>query len=49
MCAFRQHTETHKETHMYFNSEGLRTHHREEHVLPEEVLGHELSEVSKVR
>lgn len=29
-------------------SNDLRTHHWEEHVLPEEVLRHELSEVAKV-
>lgn len=30
------------------NGGDLRTHHWEEHVLPEEVLRHELSEVAKV-
>ena len=46
MCAFRQHKQTH--THIYLKSEDLRTHHGEEHVLPEEVLRHELSEVPEV-
>lgn len=41
MCASRQHTQTNI-------NEGSGTYHWEEHVLPEEVLRHELSEVSKV-
>lgn len=47
MCSFRQQKHTHS-SYIYLNSEGLRTHHWEEHVLPEELLRHELSEVSKV-
>lgn len=45
-CLSSGNTRTHK--HIYLNSEYLRTHHWEEHILPEEVLRHELSEVSKV-
>lgn len=35
-------------TELFLIADDLRTHHWEEHVLPEEVLRHELSEVAKV-
>lgn len=46
VCLQATQTDTH--AHIYLKSEDLRTHHGEEHVLPEEVLRHELSEVPEV-